>query len=122
MTAPTTFSGNNAAYNDQYDFQYISGCEVDGQEIPTPGPEIIFMLPNLTAGQVVTVDAKTNDLNSNAIFITSNCGLPSKLSCVATAYDDEILTWTVPANGDYYVFIDKETGSGDTFEYSIDIR
>ncbi len=122
VTASTTFTGKNQAYNDQYDFQYINGCEVDGHEIPTPGPEIIFMLPNLTQGQVVIVDAQTNDLNSNAIFITSNCGLPSKINCLATAYDDEILTWTAPADGDYFVFIEKETGSGDNFHYSIDIR
>lgn len=123
VTASTTFSGNVQSYDSKYDFQFIAGCEVEDTAVPTAGQEVIFMLPNLTAGQTVTVDAQTNDLNSNAIFITSNCGTPTELTCVAATYGgEERLIWTVPADGRYFVFIDKDTGAGNAFEYSIDIQ
>ncbi len=118
VTASTTFTGHSASYDHRYDFQNIPGCEVNGTPIPTPGQEIVFSLPDLQAGDVVTI-------NSNRVptFISSTCGSPSELRCVATAYDSEDpLVWTVPETKGYFIFIDQEVGNEETFQYSIDIQ
>lgn len=122
VTAPATFTGDTAGYHGAYEFYDITACEVDGSSVNTPGQEVVFVLPNLNAGQAVTVDAATNDSNSNAIFITGECGRPDEISCLATTFVDEVLTWTVPADGTYYVFVDRVSSVASTFQYSIDIQ
>jgi hypothetical protein len=122
VTASATFSGDNAAYESTYNFANITGCEVDGTPVGTPGPEVVFFLPGLVTGQTVTVDAQSGDNNNNAIFITSNCGRADQLACLAQDYIDESLVWSVPSDGDYYVFVDKASGAGSTFQYGIDIQ
>ncbi len=122
VTASATYAGDNAAYESSYNFVSNASCEIEGTAVGTPGPEVVFALPGLTAGQQVIVDAQTGDNNNNAIFITSNCGRIDELTCVAQDYINESLSWTVPADGTYYVFVDKSSGAGSNFQYGIDIQ
>jgi hypothetical protein len=122
VTASATYSGDNPAYISNYDFGSTPGCEIEGTPVSTPGPEVVFSLPNLTMGQTVSIDAKSGDSNNNAIFVTSNCDQQANLTCMAQDYIDEELTWTVPSDGDYFVFVDKASGAGSTFQYGIDIQ
>ncbi|MGM0557407.1 MAG: hypothetical protein ACQEVA_13575 [Myxococcota bacterium] len=122
VTGSATFSGDVAAYVNNYNFEDSAEfCSTgDGTAIPTPGEEVIFELPNLTAGQVIGIDTQTGDDNANAIFVSNNCGEP--FSCSETSLLDEDFEWTAPADGTYYIIVDKQFGGGDTFSYSIDFK
>ncbi|MEZ4458442.1 MAG: hypothetical protein R3E66_01690 [bacterium] len=115
VTAPGgTYTGGAGAFIGTLNFENNAGC---GNR-QSPGYEAVFYLPGLTAGQVVNVDTLTGDTNSNAIFITSACGDTS--ACVAN-YASEDIDWVVPANGDYYVIVDKVLNSRSEFSYTLNI-
>jgi hypothetical protein len=94
------------------------GSNVSCGSVATPGFEVVFYLPGLTAGQIVNVNGLTGDNNVNAIFITSACGATE--TCVAN-YVSENVEWVVQTGGDYYVVVDKLLNSRSPFTYTINI-
>ena len=65
-----TYTGDGDGYGKELDFAGNASC--DNRE--SEGYEVVFLLPNLQAGNVVSIDAATNDTNLNAIFISQACG------------------------------------------------
>lgn len=125
VTGSGTFSGSGQAHlatSNNLNFGTNAGCteDDDGTLIPTPGYEVVFFLPGLTAGQTIGVDAETGDTNINAIFITQSCG--DTAACSAAFRYSEDIEWVVDADGDYYVIVDKRTTSIAPFNYSITVQ
>lgn len=121
VDGPVTLSGDTSAYSETLDFGGQASCSMDGdQGISTPGSEVVLLLRGLTAGETVTVDASTNDDNDNAIFVQETCG--DSNVCLAAQDLEDRLEFQVPADGDYYVVIDKLTSSPKAFTYSVDIQ
>lgn len=116
VTAPGgTFTGEAGAFGiGHLNFAGNASCG----NSQSPGYEVVFYLPGLTSGQVVNVDALTNDANSNVILITSTCG--DTEMCVAN-YAVENIDWVVPSDGDYYVIVDKVLNSRSDFSYAVNI-
>lgn len=121
VNGPHSYSGDSNAFNSTMDFGTRATCSEDGTHgIATPGSEIVLWVPNLTAGQHLLIDTSMNDKNDNAIFILKNCTLTEK--CLAAIDLGEKLDWTVPADGGYFVIIDKVSVNPHPFQYSIDIQ
>lgn len=121
VTASASFSGDTEAYSNTLNFENQPSCSMSGtQGIATPGPELVLLLPELTAGQTVTVDTTMNDDNDNGIFVLDSCS--DMQGCLAAADLGDMLEFTVPADGDYYVVIDKLSPSPKTFHYTVDIQ
>jgi hypothetical protein len=118
VTQSQTFKGDLQAYSSNFNFENATSCQTaGGTPIPTPGADIIFALPNLTTSNTVTIDAETNDSNLNRIFVLADpCAQPDQ--CTAVGGTDEIVDFTPPSDGTYYVVIDKSTASSAAFEYS----
>ena len=121
VTAGMSWSGNARAFTNTLDFGDEPTCSQDGVEgLSTPGPELILSLPGLTTGQRVIIDASMMDDNDNAIFVLSECS--DAVECLAARDLSDVLEWDVPADGDYFVVIDKFTNSDQTYNYTIDIQ
>ncbi len=121
VTAAMSWSGDADAFTSFFDFADQTSCSMDGVEgIATPGPDMVLSLPGLTAGQRVSVDASMMDDNDNAIFVLDSCDVNS--GCLAGRDLGDKLDFDVPADGDYFVVIDKLTNSTHTFNYTIDIQ
>lgn len=120
VTADATFSGQLGAYENSFNFDGNALCQASGTNLPTPGPDMVFEFPGLTAGQKIFIDTETNDSNNNAIFIATQCG--DTVACAETRLVNENGEWDVPADGDYFVIVDKITNGGDQFAYSFEIR
>ena len=119
VTQTQTFTGTLEAYTDSFDFDGASFCEsASGTNIPTPGADILFELPNLTTSDSVAIDAETNDDNLNAIFIMKQDPCASTPQCVRVEGTQESFDFTPGEDGDYYVIIDKTTQSRGEFNYS----
>lgn len=119
VTASGTFAGDGRAYTSAFNFESNAECRTaDAAPIPTPGYDLVFSLPGLEAGNIVSIDAMTNDANINAIFITSQCG--DTAACEAT-YKVEAADWVVTADGDYFVIVDKRQAAPTPFEFSIGV-
>ncbi len=113
----TTFSGSYTGYVSNFNFDNRADCSSSDAGVNTPGQDLVFSLPGLSAGQEVVVDASADEFQ-NAIFVMEGCS--SQEACVAGGLQvDEILEWTVPDDGDYHVVVDLlEEADGD-FEFTI---
>ena len=115
-----TFSGEFAAYENSFDFSSSPGCTTDQTVgVDTPGRDVVFSLPELTAGQTVTVDK--GELGLAVIAVMSQCQT-SGMTCLAGDTQDGELEWTVPADGSYYVVISPRIATSGSFEFSIGIE
>ena len=124
VTAATggTFTGDGRAYTNNLDFAANVNCTDTGDPgaaIATPGFEVVFYLPALTAGKVVAVDALTNDTNINAIFIIQMCGDTG--TCAAAFKLSEEPDWVVTTSGNYYVIVDKRQPTNNSFNYTVNV-
>ena len=120
VTAGMSFSGDSRGFTSSLDFGSQTTCSTGAEGIQTPGQEMVLSLPNLTSGQTVTVDASMNDTNDNAIFVLETCAQDTP--CLAANDIGDVLTWTVPADGAYFIVIDKLSSSPREFNYTIDIQ
>lgn len=122
-TGGGTYEGDGRAFvPGNLNFENNTDCSDSGDPgnpIPTPGYEVIVYLPGLTAGEIISIDAETNDTNINAIFITQQCGDTG--ACAAAYRATERPDWVVTANGNYYVIIEKRSPTNNRFEYSVDV-
>lgn len=110
-----TYSGDGFAYDSNFTFTGNASCG----NVAMPGYELVFSLPGLQAGQIVTVNAATGDANSNGIFIMSTC--EATPTCLAYYLSNEDIDWVVPAAGNYTVVIDKLINSSSMFNYSVTV-
>lgn len=110
-----TFSGDGFAYDSNFTFVGNASCG----NVAMPGYELVFSLPGLQQGQIVTVNAATGDSNSNGIFIMSTC--EATPTCLAYYLSNEDIDWAVPAAGDYTVVIDKLINSSSEFNYAVTV-
>ncbi|MGM0556859.1 MAG: hypothetical protein ACQEVA_10820 [Myxococcota bacterium] len=121
-TGTQTFQGSLAGYTDKIDFAGRDECFEAGA-ISTDGADVVFSLPGLAAGDVVTIDAseEIGDINDNAIFVVSDCSATP--TCV-TGGDQlfESLEWTVESGGDYWVVVDLLSAQSDEFSYEITVE
>lgn len=113
------YTGSLEAYTSDFDSADIDSCaQIVGQ---TPGAEMVFSLPGLTAGQTVTIEANdAADQNDNAILILDGCGQTAE--CVAGDELLDALTWTVTADGDYTVIVDNISRTSKDFKHVITIQ
>ncbi|QDG49993.1 hypothetical protein FIV42_04330 [Persicimonas caeni] len=122
VTATATFTGDLKAYTNSIDFDGETFCALgDGSTVPTPGREVVFRFPNLVQGQTINIDAQTGDSNVNAVFILNGCGA-NPYQCVDVFVSPEKGDWVAPADGTYYVVVDKLTSGGETFQYSFEYK
>ena len=120
VTGSQTFTGDFGAYENSFDFSEAPSCSTaQTTGVDTPGRDLVFALPGLTAGQKVTVDK--GDLGLAVIAVMSECRT-SRMNCLAGDTQDGELEWTVPADGSYYVVISPRTTSSGSFEFSIGIE
>lgn len=121
VTASMSIAGDTNAYASTLDFSGEPTCSESGDAgIATPGAEIVLSLPGLTAGQTVTIDAGAPDTNDNGIFILDDCS--DQVACLAAVDLGETLAWDVPADGSYFIVIDKLSDTDNPFLYGIDIQ
>lgn len=121
VSASASFSGDLAAYPANLNFESNASCTVEGTPLPTPGPEVIFKLESLNAGQVVSVAAGSN----RAMFFMTDCqAAPTCEAAMTGSGSAGTAEWTVPSgytNQDVYLVIDRRTQSSGDFTYAIDI-
>jgi hypothetical protein len=122
ITAPGgTYSGSGQAMTNQLDYAGNIECaQLAGMATSTPGYDVVFFLPNLFPGQVVSIDARTNDGNINDIFVQQTCGDTNM--CTASYQNGEQPDFVVQSAGDYFVIIEKRQASNAPFEYTISIQ
>lgn len=121
-------SGQAKAYTNTFNFKDATTCVNPdtsilpemGEPIPdpgspgnvaTPGEDVVFKLPNLKKDQKVTIDASTDagDEADSAIFVMDSCDLST---CrVGLDIGDKLDAWVVPADGDYFVVVDRVRSS-----------
>jgi hypothetical protein len=143
---PFEFTGPSAPYSSSFNFSAPNSCvfadtayippdpnDPDANMMPgepgapissmsTPGQDVVFRLPGLMAGQKLTVDASTNlgDSSDNAIFVMNSC---DPMSClVALDIGDVLSGWTVPANGDYIVVVDRRAASNQDIKIRLSLE
>ncbi|TXD38058.1 hypothetical protein FRC98_03935 [Lujinxingia vulgaris] len=119
VTASATFTGEFLAFTGEINLEDSPSCSTGGDVGPiTSGQELIFSLPGLSAGQVVTVDASADEAPA-VIGIMSAC--EATPTCVAATDTAETLEFTVPADGDYFAIVDSLTPRQGDYSVSIDI-
>lgn len=108
-----TFTGSYVGYGSNFNFQNRDDCTGASVGVNTPGQDLVFFLPGLSAGQTVTIDASGDDFQEGIFVLEGACS--QQATCAAGGLDvDGILDWTVETDGDYYVVIDLlEEQSGD---------
>ena len=122
VTASMSFSGDSQGYRSNFNFESETSCSPSmASGIATPGPDMVFRLPGLTVGQIVTIDTTMNDSNDNAIFILNDCTEPAQ-ACLSGRDLGDTLTYTVETAGDHFVVVDKLSTSPKPFNYVIDIQ
>lgn len=90
-------------------------------DIPTPGQDVIFKLTGLTAGKKLTVDASSaaGDEADSSIFVLDGC---DTMQCrIGVDLGDKLTEWEVPADGDYYVIVDRTSRNNTDFAVDIDL-
>lgn len=113
-----TWSGTGSALTSALEFAANLTCaESAGMSTSTPGYDLVFYLPALQAGTVISVDAATGDGNVNDIFIQRTCGATEM--CSDAYQTTETPDFVVTNPGDYYVIIEKRQASNAPFQYSI---
>ncbi len=118
VTASQTFTGDFGAYRNEFDFSDSLSCSTEGTTgVNSPGRDVVFRLPGLTAGDTVEVDK--GDLGAAVIGLMSSCSQTP--TCVVGDTTTGVLTWTVTSDGDYYVVISPRTSASGEFTYSISI-
>ncbi|RAL20577.1 hypothetical protein DL240_16195 [Lujinxingia litoralis] len=119
VTASATFEGDFSAFSSSINLEGSPSCSSAGTAGPiTPGQEIIFALPGLSAGQTVEIDA-SGDEASSVIGIMSSC--EATPSCVMATDTLETFTFVAPAAGDYFVIVDTFSPREGMFNIAIDI-
>ncbi len=119
VSGPLTVAGETGAFENNYNFESQPTCSTTGvASTNTPGPDLIFSLPGLKAGQKILVDA-TNEPGRPIIGITRSCGISN--GCVAGDTIVGKLEWQVDTAGDYFVIIDRTNSGNVAFDYRIDI-
>lgn len=111
-----TFSGASQPYTGLFNFSQNASCG----NAATPGYDIVFSLPGLQSGDVVTIDTATGDANSNGIFIMEGCS--TNPTCIEAFTTVEDIDWVVQTPGDYFVVIDKSLNTPSPFTYTIQIN
>lgn len=119
VSAPMSFMGDINGYTNTIDFAGISSCSTNGNGVATPGQDIILHVTGLTANQIVTLDASM-DSQDDVIAVLSDCGAAP--TCQAFVDLGDVLTWTVPADGDYFVAVDRRTKENGPFAFSLSIE
>lgn len=131
---PYMFTGDAAAYASDINYDQENTClNPDAGDLgmmgggmvplPTPGQDVTFRLPNLAAGQMITVDASSavGNMADSAIFITRDC--TDVMSCLYVKdMGDKIEGWMVPEAGDYFVTVDRTLGNLSEIRVSIDVQ
>jgi len=111
-----TFAGSGRAYDSNFNFSTNDSCGNTNQ----PGYDVVFSLPGLQAGAIVTIDTETGDANANGIFIMEGCSATP--TCLQHFTGIEDVDWVAPAAGDYFIVVDKVINSSTPFNYSIVIN
>lgn len=86
------------------------------------GDDVMFRLPNLVAGQRVTVDASADvgDFAPGNVLIKSTC--EDDGVCLANSgIFEKIEDWVVPADGDYFVIVERILSDTDQIVVVIDV-
>lgn len=116
-----TYSGTGRALTSTLDFAANTDCaQIGGMSTASPGYDAVFFLPGLFAGQLVSIDTLTNDGNVNDVYVQTTCGQAEQ--CTASYQNGEQNDFVVPANGDYFVIVEKRQASNAPFEYTITIQ
>lgn len=123
VTAPITIDGDRRAYVNAFDFEPHPSCTAEG--FGSTGPttdfaDMVFFLPDLTAGQTVVLDGEDSP-TLNVFGIVQECD-EDNIQCIAAEDQLQQFVWEVPDDGDYYAIINVSnapTGNYD-FIYSID--
>lgn len=121
VTAPgRVYTGDGQAHGSDYNFGQNTGCvdENTPGAIETPGFDVVFYVPNLTVGDIISVDAQTNDTNVNSVFIMKSCG---DTGVCSAAFRAENPAWIVDEAGSYYVIVDKRLAGAAPFSYKVEI-
>jgi hypothetical protein len=128
---PSSFSGAHEPFLGLDTFKDHPSCSESPQRgsegLDTPGEEVFFALKGLKQGESITVDASQSDEagngdNDHAIFVVDSCEVyeakmgrtepstppPNACNglCCAASDARDMLTWTVPKDGDYLVVVD----------------
>ncbi len=119
VSGSMTFSGDAQAYTNSVDFDDQPTCSTNGDGIASIGSEVVLSLPGLTAGQTVTVDGSTDDVDQ-AIFVQQTCG--DSAECLAAVDLGDRLTFDVTADGDYFVVVDRLDVQDKPFNFTVDIQ
>lgn len=119
-----TYRGDTQAYSSQINFINQSSCSAAATVgANTPGPEVIFSVPNVRAGQRLYVNTDHADRYEqpvHAVGVMRACGATERC-VVATDIDDE-LEWVVTADGDYTVIVDSFSAAARPFEFRVEVR
>jgi hypothetical protein len=113
-----SFSGPMAGYGNQFNFQNRDDCTSASVGVNTPGQDLVFSLPGLSEGDPLTVDTSSDDLRQ-AIFVLNGACSQDAACATGGLQVDNVLEWTVEADGDYYVVVDLLEDETADFDVTI---
>jgi hypothetical protein len=111
------FSGSYSSYTSEFNFQGRGDCSNSEVGVNSPGQDLVFSLPGLTAGQQIVVDASADGFQ-NGIFIMRGCS--AQEACLEGGLQvNQSLEWSAPDAGDYHVVIDLIDDADGDFDFTI---
>lgn len=118
VRSSTTFTGEFPAYENLFDTSNSPTCSTSGSTVSSPGRDLVFSLPEMIAGQGLSVSLE--GFNLAVIGVMSTCSETPE--CIAAESRTGELSWTVPQDGSYYLFVSARASVDDKFSVSIDIE
>lgn len=88
-----------------------------GQPLATRGRELVFHLPDVQEGQLLSVDVETIPPFVAVVYLKQSCDESAACAAVWTA--EEMMTFDIVEGGDYFLFVDSIHDVDIHFDISI---
>ncbi len=117
-----TVSSDYHAYQNHLDFKESPACSTNQTiGLETVGSDVVFSLPNLSAGQTVFAEIE-NEQTFHVIGLMKDCDpAAASHSCTHADSQDGELRWEVTDDGDYFLVFNPRSDSSGEFTYTVSI-
>ena len=122
----TAMSGDLAGFTGKVNFANgQDSCKVGGIKPDSFGPEVYFKI-EAKKGQTIEFDFSESSIssqNDNLIYLTDSCNTKvGMMACRETWDQQEASSWTAPADGTYWLIVDKFSRAANPFEYTVTLK
>ncbi len=121
---PVTLRGDRRAYTHQWNAADLSDCEASEslENGDTTAMEVFARVPNLLAGQTLTVGDASGS-GSYLYYVIDDCAATScRQAMFIDDNGDNRLAWDVPEDGDYIVVIEALSSTSRPFQFEFALQ